>query len=282
MTTETGKGNEGWGADFFGTLNEAPPQVLGLLSHVLEAMASEPAFRQARLDMLTRLAEGGGHQVLEAGCGTGVAMPDVLSVWGQGVRYTGVDPTEGFLEAARQRAQRLGLGGARLLSGDIRSLPVEAGSFDAAFCDKVLLHVGPAEAGLRELARAVRSGGRVGAVEWHPYFVVSARTPRLAQALNAIFSRAVYDHMVCANLKRHLWAAGLSPVWAEWYLGGAQGLDERPFWRAFLVEQLPLFVHAGLIEEGDAQALAQELTGLSGQGLFSACFAVQAAVAVKP
>src|SRR5438045_8208488 len=99
------------------------------------------------------------------------------------------------------------------------------------------------------MVRVTRPGGRIGAVEWLPSLTISTSRPDAAATLNSIFARAVYDLNVSANLARHFHAAGLTDVRTTAYLAHTSSLDAHPFWRAFLIHQLPLFVHAGLIGE---------------------------------
>jgi ubiquinone/menaquinone biosynthesis C-methylase UbiE len=273
---------DSWGTDFFGTLNTLPPQPVALIAEVLEAMRTEPTFQRARQEMLADLRLAPGATVLDGGCGTGAALPDLLAAAGPTLQVVGVDPTDAFVERARARAQQLGAAAARYETGDIRALPFPEASFDAAFCDKVLLHVGPAAAVLAELVRVTRPGGRIGAVEWCPMFVLSTSRPELAHALNDALRRAVYDFLVSANLARHFRAGGLAEVQTRVYLAQAASLEEHPFWRAFLIDQLPLFAHAGLLTEEQAQELAADLQALSGQGVFRASCVVAKAVGTKP
>jgi len=270
-----------WGADFFGTLNELPSEPVGAIAQVLEAMRTEPAFQGARREMLADLQVGPGGLVVDAGCGTGAALPDILEIVGPETRVIGIDPTEAFVTAARDRARSLNAVSARYDVGDIRALPVSTGEVDATFCDKILIHVGPASAALSEMVRATRPGGRVGAVEWLPSFAISTSRPELATTLNSIFQRAVYDLAVCTNLVRHFHAAGLTDVRTRAYLAHTTTLDEHPFWRAFLVHQLPLFVHAGLISETEGAAIADDLETLNARGELSMSFIVQSAVGTK-
>src|SRR5437868_13413007 len=124
-------------------------------------MGTEPGFRAARLAVLRDLRLRDGTGVLEAGCGTGVALPDLLEVGGPNLNIIGVDPTEAFVTRARERAERLGARQATYKVGDIRALPLDSdSSLDAAFCEKVLIHAGPTSAALGELLRVVRPGGR--------------------------------------------------------------------------------------------------------------------------
>ena len=277
-TTETAA----WDADFFGGLNEMPGEAVDGIGQVLEAMNGETAFHDARRALLRDLGLRQGGSVLEAGCGTGVALADLLEVVGPSGTIQGIDPTLGFVSAARERAARVGARNATYESGDIRAIPGAANRFDAVFCDKVLIHAGPTSAALAEMVRVTRPGGRVGAVEWLPYFALSSSKPALVARLNGMFYQAMYAYDVSANLARHFHAAGLAEVQTRAFLAHAESLDERPFWRAFLVAQMPMFVHAGMLAAEEADALVADMEELSRRGEFSASFVVQTAAGVKP
>ncbi|MFE9726670.1 class I SAM-dependent methyltransferase [Streptomyces sp. NPDC005794] len=96
--------------------------------------------------------------VLDAGCGTGRALPALRTAVGQGGTVLGADLTPAMLEAAL-RAGR-GTSGALLLA-DAARLPLRAGALDAVFAAGLLPHLSHPEAGLLELARVVRPGGRL-------------------------------------------------------------------------------------------------------------------------
>ena len=53
---------ETWRSDFFGTINEMPPEPVGLIEEVLESMATEPGFHSARRALIRDLQLGPGHQ----------------------------------------------------------------------------------------------------------------------------------------------------------------------------------------------------------------------------
>ncbi|MET7941285.1 class I SAM-dependent methyltransferase [Streptomyces sp. NPDC005302] len=97
-----------------------------------------------------------GDRVLDAGCGTGRALPALrAAVGGVGV-VVGADLTAAMLEAAvRAGRDRDG----RLLLADVAALPLRSESLDAVFAAGLVAHLpNPAE-NLRELARVVRPGG---------------------------------------------------------------------------------------------------------------------------
>jgi SAM-dependent methyltransferase len=267
-----------WGSDFFGTLNEMPAEPVIGIGHILEAMSTLPALRDARQWVLRNLGISLGSSVVEAGCGNAADLAGILSSVGTTGYVLGVDPTRAFIENARARATQLGTRNARFEVGDIRAIPAKDGEFDAAFCDKVLIHAGPPRAALGEMLRVTRKGGSVGAIEWLPYFAISSSQPRASDAFNNIFRKAVYDFFVSCNLVRHFHTAGLTDVRTEAFLAHTADLDAHPFWRAFIIQQMPMFIQVGLIEEPEAQAFLADLESLNAKGEFSASFIVQAAV----
>jgi demethylmenaquinone methyltransferase / 2-methoxy-6-polyprenyl-1,4-benzoquinol methylase len=98
-----------------------------------------------------------GDRVLDACCGTGD-----LSVAGRaaGGEVVGLDFSEAMLARARRKAPDL-----EWVRGDLLDLPFPDGSFDAATIGFGIRNVPDLEAGLRELVRVVRPGGRLGCLE---------------------------------------------------------------------------------------------------------------------
>ncbi|MFJ8660089.1 class I SAM-dependent methyltransferase [Streptomyces sp. NPDC093795] len=102
-----------------------------------------------------------GDAVLDAGCGTGRALPPLRAAVGPSGTVLGADLTPEMLEQA-VRAGRGGAGGAAtLLLADVGRLPVRDGALDAVFGAGLISHLAEPATGLRELARAVRPGGRL-------------------------------------------------------------------------------------------------------------------------
>lgn len=97
-----------------------------------------------------------GDRVLDAGCGTGRALPPLRAAVGASGVVLGVDLTPAMLEAAR-RAGRDRDG--RLLLADVAALPLRPGSVDAVFAAGLIAHLPHPAEDLREVARVVRPGG---------------------------------------------------------------------------------------------------------------------------
>lgn len=97
-----------------------------------------------------------GDRVLDAGCGTGRALPPLRGAVGRSGVVLGADATPAMLEAA----VRAGRGhDGHLLLADVAALPVRSESLDAVFAAGLIAHLPQPEVNLRELARVVRPGG---------------------------------------------------------------------------------------------------------------------------
>ncbi|MFE4415989.1 class I SAM-dependent methyltransferase [Streptomyces sp. NPDC056821] len=97
-----------------------------------------------------------GDRVLDAGCGTGRALPPLRAAVGAPGIVVGADLTWAMLEAAvRAGRDREGL----LLLADVGALPLVSGSFDAVFAAGLIAHLPHPSENLRELRRVVRPGG---------------------------------------------------------------------------------------------------------------------------
>ncbi|MGF7236291.1 MAG: class I SAM-dependent methyltransferase [Frankia sp.] len=113
-----------------------------------------PVYDQA----VAELAPPLGGTVLDAACGTGRALPPLRAAVGAAGHVIGVDVTAEMLtEAIRRGRDRT----ARLVLADVARLPIASGTVDAVFAAGLLPHLDDPVAGLTELARVCRPGGRL-------------------------------------------------------------------------------------------------------------------------
>lgn len=97
-----------------------------------------------------------GDRVLDAGCGTGRALPPLRAAVGPSGVVLGADLTPAMLrEAARAGRDRDGA----LLLADVAALPLRSSSLDAVFAAGLIAHLPDSAGNLREIARVVRPGG---------------------------------------------------------------------------------------------------------------------------
>ncbi len=92
-------------------------------------------------------------RILEAGCGPGVALPE-LARHLRPRRLVGIDIEAGLL--ARARGARVP---AELVLGDVRALPFEDATFDAVIDFGTCYHVVEPAQAIREIARVLCEGG---------------------------------------------------------------------------------------------------------------------------
>ncbi|MEZ3180403.1 class I SAM-dependent methyltransferase [Streptomyces pimonensis] len=97
-----------------------------------------------------------GDRVLDAGCGTGRALPPLRAAVGPSGVVLGADLTPAMLrEAARAGRDRDGA----LLLTDVAALPLRPSALDAVFAAGLIAHLPDPADSLREIARVVRPGG---------------------------------------------------------------------------------------------------------------------------
>ncbi|WP_208030790.1 class I SAM-dependent methyltransferase [Streptomyces cyanogenus] len=113
-----------------------------------------PAYAAAVADLCLRE----GDRVLDAGCGTGRALPALRAAVGRSGVVLGVDLTPAMLRAAAEAGRdRAG----RLMLADVAALPLRSGCLDAVFAAGLIAHLPHPVDNLRELARGVRPGGKL-------------------------------------------------------------------------------------------------------------------------
>jgi ubiquinone/menaquinone biosynthesis C-methylase UbiE len=106
--------------------------------------------------------------LLDVGTGTGALALGALARW-PGAQVTGVDPSGRMLDLAADGADQLpggATGRLRLLQGSFDRLPVANESMDVAISSFVIQLVPSRAAGLREIGRVLRPGGRFACITW--------------------------------------------------------------------------------------------------------------------
>ena len=98
-----------------------------------------------------------GDRVLDACCGTGDLA---IAARARGADVVGLDFSEAMLERAGAKSTEI-----EWVRGDVLALPFDDASFDAVTVGFGVRNVDDLDAGLRELRRVLRPGGRLGILE---------------------------------------------------------------------------------------------------------------------
>jgi demethylmenaquinone methyltransferase/2-methoxy-6-polyprenyl-1,4-benzoquinol methylase len=122
----------------------------------------DPRWRRA---LVAEVRAGAGQRVLDVATGTGMVAEELLRRGDCAV--VGIDQSPEMLAAARARFEGTGAAARiELQQGQAEALPFADESFDALTFTYLLRYVDDPAATVRELARVVRPGGRVAALEF--------------------------------------------------------------------------------------------------------------------
>ena len=123
-----------------------------------------------------------GDRALDLCCGTG----DIAFALAKaGADVTGLDFSEKMLEVAHARLEKLKPQNVKFQQGDAQQLPFPDNSFDAVTMGYGLRNLTSWEAGLREMIRVARPGGRIVVLEF-------------GKPANALWRKLYFTHLKCS------------------------------------------------------------------------------------
>ena len=123
----------------------------------LLSFGQDPRWRRA---LVARVRAGPGDRVLDVATGTGLVAQELVRTHGCSV--VGLDQSEAMLAVARAKLPA----GVELVRGEAEQLPFADAEFDALTFTYLLRYVDDPLLTLRELARVVRPGGTIAALEF--------------------------------------------------------------------------------------------------------------------
>jgi len=119
--------------------------------------------KRLRRSVIPKLIALGGRteglEVLDIGCGPGECVAGEIEDFGA-TRVTAIDFDPKMVQRASNRLVEYG-NRVTVVEGDVADLPYENGAFGAVFNFAVLHHVPDWKAGLQEIARVLKVGGRL-------------------------------------------------------------------------------------------------------------------------
>jgi demethylmenaquinone methyltransferase/2-methoxy-6-polyprenyl-1,4-benzoquinol methylase len=121
----------------------------------------DPRWRRA---LVAAVDPHAGDRVLDVATGTGMVAAELLRRCECSV--VGIDQSAAMLARARARFGAERASRVELIEGQAEALPFDDGSFDALTVTYLLRYVDDPAATVRELARVLRPGGRIGSLEF--------------------------------------------------------------------------------------------------------------------
>jgi len=213
------------------------------------------------------LAAAPGERVLDVGCGPGFYCAELLEDVTPSGAVVGVDGSAAMLALATRRVA--GHDNVELHEADATALPVDDDGFDAVLSVQVQEYVPDIAAGLGELHRALRPGGRavVWDVDWATLSINSRDEARMDRVL-----RAWDEHLAHPSLPRtlatRLRSAGFEDVRMSAHPFVTIAFDEDTY-GAVLTPFIAGFVPGrGGVTEAEAQAWLAEQRELGDRGEF--------------
>ena len=133
----------------------------GLLGRMIAFIMARETWSQ-NLRVMDALGINQGDRILDVGCGHGRGLTELATRAGNGC-VVGVDPSELMVEIAAQRNRAL-IEAARVnvVLAPVESLPFDDDVYDKVLCVHVLYFWKDLDASLREIARVLKPGGRLG------------------------------------------------------------------------------------------------------------------------
>jgi SAM-dependent methyltransferase len=222
-----------------------------------------------------------GERIVDVGCGPGFYCAELLDEVGPSGAVVGLDGSEAMLALAARRCA--GHDNVELRTADATDLPVDDATFDGAISVQVQEYVGDVDAGIGELHRALRPGGRlvVFDIDWATLSINSDDAELSERVL-----RAWDEHLAHRSLPRtlaaRLRAAGFEGVRMEAHAFAAAAFDPDSYGVA-LIPFIATFVagRQGLSED-DARRWVDEQRALGERGEFYFAITQFCFTALKP
>jgi SAM-dependent methyltransferase len=198
------------------------------------------------------------------------ALPVLAELVGPSGSVVGIDVNSAALAQARASLDRLGVRGVELVAADVNALEQTKAlvweQFDLAYCRAVLMHQSDPTATLRRIARLVRPGGRIVALDGladpnYPYCVPPVPAVRRIRGLfDTLVDRKEGTLGVVRQYRRIRELAGLRLIEQR----GSFWVPDDPrevltWYRDFLLSMRGNLMAQNLASDAEIDALVQEI-----------------------
>ena len=254
---------------------------LDALVNRLEARGKHPRFIEMMQQYLDAMDIDSAGTVLDLGCGTGVASRAIARRPGFAGKVIGIDRSPYLSAGATRLAREEGLGNVEFRTGDSHSLGLADAAFDAVVAHTLLSHVEDQRAVLKEIARVVKPGGRVGIFDGdYASMTLAVGEPAKARAMDELIIGAqVTNPRIMREMPGLLREAGLERVASFAHVVADIGTAD--FFAPTLQALRRLLPKSGALSESDAGAWADAMVKRSEEGTYFAASNFYSYVAVR-
>lgn len=269
--------------DPFGRTDKLDDGTLEALAVRFEARGKHPLFSKMLYEYLGAMNIPPSANVLDMGCGTGLAARAIARRAGFSGKVRGVDLSPYLVSVAQRLALEEGLRErVEFRAGDVRTIDFGDGTFDAVAAHTLLSHVDDPLFVLRQAARLIRPGGTIGIFDGdYASLTFDQPDPLNAKfADDAVIRAVVTNPRVMRQMPRMLREAGLELV--SFFSHVLAEAGSASFWSSAIEVYRRLVAKAGAMTEEQANAWSSTLRCDSDAGVFFASCNYYAYVARRP
>jgi SAM-dependent methyltransferase len=233
----------------------------------LERVSTMPLLRTVAAHALDSLRLLPGHSVLEVGCGSGVFLPRLAEAVRPQGQVIGIDPAGALVEAARLRVRPQSA--VTVQVADAYDLPFDNASFDAAHCERVLMHLAHPERALQEMRRVVKPGGWIVAAEpdWGGLQIASADAEAVGKLVE-VWARHLAQGRMGLELYRHFVDVDLTERSVDPIVSAVTDYQELVTYGLDLAHAAATIAASDTLLAERARAVIDECTTASNKGRF--------------
>jgi ubiquinone/menaquinone biosynthesis C-methylase UbiE len=255
--------------DPFRLTDQLDPSALDVMIARLEARGEHPSFAAPLSNYLDRMEIDGKANVLDLGCGTGVAARAIARRPGFGGFILGIDLSPYLIEAANRLLPQERLSDhVRFEAGDSHALGLQSGSFDAVVAHTLFSHLDDPARTLAEMRRLLRRGGTVCIFDGDYASMTFELTDeqRSRHMDEAIVASLVTNPRILRQLPRLLKQAGFAIETVIPSIITEVGVAD--FWKSGIETYEVLAPRAGIVGEAETSSWLDELLAASAAGVF--------------
>jgi SAM-dependent methyltransferase len=233
-------------------------------SRLVEEFNESAGAKARRERILSALSIKAGSHVLDVGSGPGHQAYELAAVVGADGLIAGVDSAESALEIARRRCSNLT--NVTFQLGDASNLPFPDATFDAAMSSQTFEYLEAVPAGLAEMHRVLKPGGRVliHDTDWGATLWRTKDPARMDRILN-LWDGHLEDPHLPRTLGPKLAEAGFTAIGVEAIVQLETDCNQGSV-SSILMKFVTDYVASQGISQDEADAWASELVELSARG----------------